>query len=513
MKKTIKSVIFLAIALITIISCQKDEVDPENVPSQRVLFNSSDAFNNQVRVFGTVSLSDFSSGVVSRAWSFPSAATIDESAESIVTTFFSQPGEQRVTLNQTFKEDAFVNGTLRGRELDTTIVITVLDSIRLKLSANILNSDGSVGAALNMADNAKNEVFAGSGVRFTLETTGQPDVIDWNIESGSPETIQNVTEVDIKYRRLGTYGIDINASSNRPADSYDLGFTDLIEVIPSTEPVTLDNVEVRLDGTLALEFSREMDPASIVASEFGLTLENAGIAIPVAIKDITIDPSEGNVIIISLDGNQLYYDDEIAVSYTVGSLLTTDAVASEGFSDLPRTSYEGDELLSSGGVDSGFENDTDASSWPDQGWGGIWERYDFSISSARAHTGSQSARIEYLSNGGMIVRGVAGTFSVEEGKTYELSNWVYVEDLGNSDQNQILPELRFYCDSGFVELGISPVFKGTYPTGEWVRNAIIFTAGTTADKELLMRGFNEFNPKSLTFFFDDLSIREVVLRP
>ncbi|KAA1243301.1 hypothetical protein [Aquimarina sp. RZ0] len=513
MKKFIKTIVLLMMTFATVIGCQKDEVDTEDVPSQKIIITSAQNDNNQIRVGASITFSDNSTGVVQRLWSFPeNAANLRESGEDLITATFPRVGEYDVVLNQVFRENAFENGVLSGNELETVLTVRVLDSIKTRVRANYINpEDGSLGAALNISDDAENVIEAGRSIRYFLEATGSPQQIAWTAEGGSPDVNNdNVLEFDVAYRLLGSYGINVSASSQRPRDQDIMTFMNLVTVIPSSDPVTLDEVEIRLDGTVALEYSRAINPASIIPSEFSMTLSNDGVAIPVSIADITIDPLQANVMIVSLENDAVYFDDVASISYTAGSLATTDEVSADSFTDIPASSFEGGNLFEEVGLDVGFE--TSATIWENQPWGSPWEDYTLSVSSAQAHSGNQSVLIEYMASGGMIIANRQSKFNVESGKTYEIGVWVYVEDLGNASGSGI-PEVRFYCEQPFTDLGINPAFDAGFPTGEWIFNTVTFTSNVTGEKELLIRGDNQSNAEPLRFFMDDLSLREVTRRP
>ncbi|MGY3792030.1 PKD domain-containing protein [Aquimarina sp. 433] len=515
MKKLLKFITVLIIGLITIISCQNDDVDTD-VPSQRVIFTSEQSQANQIRVNTDLTFGDVSTGVVSRTWTFPEGvANVTQSNSDVVKATFTQVGEHNVTLNQVFEEDAFVDGELRGRELDTTIVVTVIEPIAIDLKANYINPDGTLGAALTISDNAENEVIASRAVRYTFDLVGEPLNIDWTIDGGDPETATGTNQVDVIYKRLGTYGINVDANTNRPAGQAIAAFSNLVKVIPSTDPVTLDGVQGKRDGTLALEFSREMDEATVVSDQFSINVENNGTPISATIQSVQVNPAERNILLVSLSGDQIYIDDTVTVSYTAGSLFTTDGVQADSFMDVPMDSFEqGENLLESTTIDYSFENSADDANWPYQFWGGKWELYDFSIDFSRARTGTRSGVVDMQANGGMIIAHTAGKLPIESGKTYEIGVWVFVENVGNTPAGSNNPDLRIYLrPSPDFGTGPNPEFSASFPTGEWVYSSILVTGNASEEKELLIRGDNEFNNMPIKIYMDDLFVSEVELRP
>lgn len=515
MKKLLKFITVLIIGLITIISCQNDDVDTD-VPSQRVIFTSEQSQANQIRVNTSLTFGDVSTGVVSRTWAFPEGvANVTQSNNDVVKATFTQVGEHNVTLSQVFEEDAFVDGELRGRELDTTIVVTVIEPIAIDLKANYINPDGTLGSALNISENAENEVIASRAVRYTFELVGEPLNIDWTLDGGDPETATGTNQVDVTYKRLGTYGISVDANTNRPMGQAIAAFSNLVKVIPSTDPVTLDGVQGRRDGTLALEFSREMEEATIVSDQFSLTIDNDGTSIPATIQSVRLDPVERNILLVSLSGDQIYIDDTVSVSYTAGSLFTTDGVQADSFTDVPMDSFEqGENILESTTVDFSFENSTNDDNWPYQFWGGIWELYDFSIDFSRARTGTRSGVVDMQANGGMIIGHTSGTFPLEAGQGYEIGIWSYVENIGNTPAGSNNPDLRVYWTPATnFALGPNPEISTDFPTNQWVYSSVLVTATETEDKQFLIRGFNEFNNMPIRIYIDDLFVSKVDLRP
>lgn len=517
MKRFVKLIFFLMIAITVILSCEKNDINTDDVPSQRVIYTSTQTTGNIIRVNASVTFGDVSPGVVSRLWTFPEGSSVNESAEDVVTPIFTEVGEQTINLQQVFKENAFANGALRGTEIDTTITITVLDSIRTTLKANILDSDGNLGDELTIEKDAKNQIPAGSVVRYTIEATGQPQRIEWTAEGGSPEAqTGQALEFDVTYRRLGTYDLSTNSSTQNPFDEDDLAYENLIEVIPSTEPVVLEQVKGGIDdGSLSLVFSREMDPATIQTDQFSVSIMHDGAMIPSAIDDITVDSNEGNILNISLVGGELVYtDDVVTVSYTAGTLTTTDFVAATSFSDQP-IDFGNVNLYEAGGMDFGFETSVDDSNWPYQGWGPPFDGYTFSISSAQAHSGNQSALVEMDPLKGMIIGHSDGTFAVQAGKTYEVGVWVFVESLGSTPPTNLQPDIRFYwSENTDWGVGPNPEFNSSFPVNQWVFSSITVTISADSDAQnLWIRGFNEFNPEPMRFFMDDISFRQINRRP
>lgn len=516
MKKLLKLTLLLATCFVFVNSCDKDDEAPI-VPSKRVIFTSEQNLNNTIRVDSDLTFGDVSTGVESRTWNFPEGvANVTQSGEDVVKAIFRQVGEHDVVLNQTFRESAFVGNTQIGTQIDTTITVTVVEHIKINLQANYVNPDGSLGGALNLANNAQNEVQAGRFVRYSFEPLGQPQRIEWSANGGNPSTLTGgATEVDVQYGALGVFGIDIDAGTPRPFGEDAISFTNLVKVIPSADPVFLNSIEGRRDGSLTLVYSREMDASSFVNSDFAVSiLDKTGTNIPANIQSITLDPNAGNTLVIAFDNELVYVDDTVNISYTAGSLKTADQVEADSFANIRMDAFEqSSNVFEEGGMDVSFENSTETN-WPYQFWGAPWDLYNFSVTATQAHSGINSASIEILPNGGMIIGHTDGNFTAETGKDYEMGVWTYVESVGNNEAGQFDPDLRLYWfPSTDWGVGPNPAFVPDFTIGEWVFTSIFVKFTHDGATTLNIRGFNEFNSESVKLYMDDLSLREVILRP
>ncbi|MDO6492269.1 MULTISPECIES: PKD domain-containing protein [unclassified Cellulophaga] len=506
-------------SFIFIASCNEDDTEGLTEPSHRVIFTSEMDFENKVEINGSITFGDASPGVVSREWNFPEGtANVSNSAEQNVKATFKKAGVHNVTLNQVFKNDAYVGTQLKGKELDTTIVVTVLNPVKTEIKANYINPDGTLGAALDISDNAENEVVASRSVQFSYVVDGEPEVFKWNIDGGDPATFDGTdTEINVKYKRQGTYNLSFAATRQRPFGGDTISFKNLIKVIPSTDPVDLEKV-VDKNGAIALVFSREMDVTSLNAADFNVTITNNETNIPATVGTVNIDSDEGNIVLINLDGTTIYNNDIINVSYTKGTLKTLDGVESESFVDNQLIFNKVNILKESSDYDYSFENST-AANWPYTNWGAPWDAYSLEISTDQAQDGTKSAYVEMDANGGMIIghKTTSGdniTFSVEAGKTYEIGVWVYVTSLGNNNAAGFDPDLRFFWfpDTDWAVSG-NPNFGSDFAVGKWVYSSTFVEFSTTGDKSFQIRGYNQDNPEVISFYMDNLSVSEASLRP
>lgn len=523
--KNLLSYIILGTITIGLLSCEKEYEAPMEENNHVSIVTSQMNFENTIQVEEDITLGDVSRGVVSRTWTFPEGVVdiVDSdndisSTAAVVKAIFNKPGTYPVQLNLQFAGDAWVGDQQQGSTFDTTIQVKVLDFVKVAIQANYINEDGSTGDPLTISELAKNEVTASKSVRYTYTVEGEPADFLWEFEGGDPGVVKtSETEIDIKYKRMGTYGLRFIASRNRPFGGDTIELKDFISVVPSTDPVNLEQITEK-EGAIALVFSREMDPTTVDAGDFSVRIENKEAVINPSIGEVSIDANEGNIVLISLAGESLYNDDQVKVSYAPGQLSTLDGVSATAFTDEALVFNKVNILAEQSDFDHSFENST-ADNWPYLWWGGVWGEYDLAISSDQSIDGSQSAYIEFRPNGGMIIghRDLSGnpfSFPVEAGKVYELGVWVYVEDLGANDPAGFDPDLRFYWDPGTDwSVGGTPTFTADFKVGEWVYKSSYAQFGESGDKNFWIRGFNENNPETFKFYLDNISLAEVVLRP
>ena len=525
--KNLKIYKLLFVAALVISACDKEGDLNSPEANHRVIVTSEMNFGNAVNIGGKIDFGDVSSGVSSRTWTFPEGvvdiANSDNdvtSNESVVKAFFNTVGEHEVKLHQVFKGAAYDGTSLEGTEMDTTIVVTVLDKVKASIKANYINTDGSLGAELNMTDLAQNEVTASRSIRLTYEATGEPLNFVYEIEGGDPLTISNpVGNADVKYKKMGTYDLKFIASRARPFGADTIFIKDFVKVIPSTDPVILENITNK--GTdVAMVFSREMDASTISKANFSVKITTAkGAVINPAIQKVSVDATEGNIVLISLNNETMYDDDVVTVSYEKGTLNTLDAVAASAFSAVKVNFVKKPNLFATSGfsdVDYSFENSTVAN-FPYLWWGGEWGEYDLAMSSAKAYEGSKSAYVELRPNGGMIIgnKDASGNninFKVEKGK-YEMGVWIYAVELG-APTGTGLPNLRFYWtpDTNW-SVPSNPDFTASYPVGKWVYSSAIVEFTASANISLMIRGHNPINAQKVKFYMDNLTLSKLTSRP
>lgn len=523
MKKSIYIIKLMIVALL-LQSCEDpyEGINLEEANNQ-VIYTSEMDFENTVQVDGELAFGDVSSGIVSRMWTFPEGVVDIEgsdndvtSTESTVKAIFKVIGEHEIKLHQVFKDNAFVGLEQRGKELDTTIVVKVLSPIKLTVTANLLNNDGTIGESLNLQNGAQNEIMAGSFVRYIIKAEGEPAKYIWNLEGGDPSFSEDfVDTLDVRYKKVGEFDFGLIASRTRPQGEYIVEIENLLKIIPSTEPVSLDGAQERAGG-IALNFSREMNGNTLNPADFTVSITNKGDLIPTTVSSATLDPNEGNFVILELENQTIFNDDLVTVSYSQGELATADGVKSSDFENVPVV-FMGDNILKNTAFDYSFESSM-ASNWPYQWWGSPWDKYKFNISTAKSYDGKKSAYVTMEPNGGMIIghtdnANVPITFPVEKGKTYEIGVWVYMEDLGKSDPGANPPDLRFYWapDTNWG-VGPNPAFTSNFEIGKWVYSSALVEFANTGNYNINIRGVNEGNAQTIKFYMDNISISEARLR-
>ncbi|WP_298502939.1 hypothetical protein [uncultured Maribacter sp.] len=518
------------------VACEEQEELNLTDVNHRVIVTSEQDFANTINVGGDIDLGDISRGVESRTWTLPingsiiSGGTGQTSSENVIKAVFNKAGVYDVVLNQKFKGNVFRNEDSTTpsdtRELDTTIVVTVIDSITSVLKAHRINPDGSIGAEINLADDAEHELEASNSIRLSYTAIGEPQNINWSSEGGKPKLInQKDTEdfVDMRFNKLGSWDLQYIADRFRPTDADTLFFENVIKVIPSPAPVTLDRVAER-EGKINLEFSREIDDATVNAANFTVRIENNTdemnpIVLNPTVSLASVDNDEATIVILEIDGAQIYNDDQVYISYTPGVLSTVDGKESEAITDALLTDFTPlTNIYPETEYDYGFEV-RNVEDFPFLGWQGPWGDFDLAIEFDKVRSGAKSLKVSLRPNGGMIVQqnsgGSAVTFTLKAGTTYEFGYWMYIEsDLTALPTDTQSADIQVYpSDWGGPNLAPT-TFTSDMATGEWVYHKQVFTNGGP-DREVtwLLRGFNEFHDNALVFYWDDFFLAEVPVRP
>ncbi|GGZ67985.1 hypothetical protein [Algibacter mikhailovii] len=528
MKKIRNFNLFLFVVL-AILSCDKDELVNLVEPSHRVIVTSEMNFDNTINVGGHIDFGDISQGVESRLWTFPETvstivgASGNTSSKDVVKGLFNTPGVYDVTLNQVFKKNVYPNEDsqepIDGRELDTTIVVTVLGPVEAYIKAHYINDDGTTGEELDLSDNAENELTASKYVRLSYTADGAPEDFVWNLPGAKPDQVAEAEpEVDVRYSKLGSWDLQFIASRNRPGGADTINVKKFIKVVASTEPVTLDRVfEKTKETSIGLEFSREMDPESVNKDDFTVKIETAsGAVLNPVIANVSVDNTEGNVLVVELSNEMIYNDDTVKVSYIPGTLRTSDLVDATEIVDAVLTDFIKENLFDDpnfSDVDNSFEK-SEVENWPNLPWGAPWNAYDMSFSYDQAHSGEKSMYLEFHPEGGMIIGNVDAsgeniTFPTEKGFNYEMGAWFYVVDAGVP----VISNVRMYWRPS-TNWGVpdNPTFSADSPVGEWFYSSAIVNFSADGNESFMLRGQN-VNSETLKFYMDDLSLYKLSSRP
>ncbi|MFW2377918.1 hypothetical protein [Cellulophaga baltica] len=522
--KKIKLFGFAIVSLLAFYACTEEDEVKLTEASHRAIVTSEMNFENKINVGGHIDFGDISSGVVSRTWTFPEGvADVSTSSEAVVKATFSKVGVHNVTLKQTFENEAYADERTTpsgSTELDTTIVVTVLGDVTAQIQANYVNADGSLGAELSLVDNAENVITASNYIRLSYTAEGDPINFIWNLPNAKPNTLQNPEgDADVRYSKVGVHDLEFIASRSRPFGGDTISIKNFIKVIPSTDPVILDAVSDK-EGKVALEFSRDMDAATAAKTDFSISIETAGgTIISPQIASITTDPVDENILLLELEGERVYNNDKVMVSYTAGELSTLDAVAATSFTDEALV-FNTVNMLENSNYDYSFENTTNTN-WPYQFWGGNWGEYDFSLSSVVSQDGSKSAYVEFRPEGGMVIShtdmlGENAIVSLVAGTTYEVGVWIYIDGpfftAPYPTSGNFVSDLRFYPRSFGFEAATT-FFTEDFPVNEWVYTSAFITPGADEDVNFVIRGYNVGNGQTLKFYMDNISVAEVEIRP
>lgn len=516
------------LTILAIYGCKKEWEAPGVEPNHQVIYTSEYQFGNRVQVGGSMTFTDASKGIVSRKWSLPEGATVEGTSDTTSTTDlvhvqFNEAGLKEVNLSQSFAGAAFDGNAQRESEMDTTILINVVDSLKLIVKANFYFPDGTVGEELDLTKS--NDVQAGRMIKYTLTAIGEPSRVVYNFGGGDPDQVTYIeaeiedgtaAETIVQYKQLGTFSTSVLGNRARPGGIDTLNFVNAINVIPSADPLILTDVYVK-NGFVALDYSREIEPASVDASTFSVKITNGADELTPSILTASVDPSAKNIVLIALDGETVYDDDVVMVSYQGGILQSTDFGPAEEFVDRLLVHRPSANVLESSLFDYSFETSI-ADDWPYLNWGAQWEKYTLDMVDTEAYHGGKSARLEMESGGGAIFSHNQN-FTMEAGKSYELGMMIKVESgVANiNDAATEVPSMLVYFGNPTIDWAADR-FNFTTQTvvGDWIyARCTFYSPKGSGDYRLVFRPFNPetANPDPLVLYMDNISLREVNLRP
>lgn len=511
----LKSLYYIALSLLmagTAVGCSSDD-DTNYEVNNRYVMTSFGTNPNVIQVHGEMSFIDLSRGVVSREWSFPDCTfTADDSVKiatsdaEVIKVQFAEPGTYNIHLNQVFGGEVYYNLTNTGSNIyDEDIIVEVIDSLRANFSMFEVNDD----MVLPVSKGALNEVTAGHVVRFTSTATGRPTTNNWAItrEDGYLRTLEG-TEVDFKFAAPGNYSVQYNCSSSYGAD--EMLVEDVITVVASTEPVTLDLVDRQAANQAGLVFSRSIgDVSTCPVTAFTVSITNNEVAQDCAVTELSVNE---NIVNLHLT-TDIFNSDVITISYDaeVGDLMTADGMKVESFTDVPLTEFHVENLLKETSYDYSFENQ-EVTDWVDCNWGGSWAMYTLAISDAYAHSGTKSLKLDMEALGGAIFQlnkgGVPVSFDIDTTKKYMVGFWVYSAALGDSPEGQ--PNFAFYWAKS-TDWGTPQMSPLATDQGKWVFLTKEISAPASPNYWWI-RGNNNANSQPVTMYVDDITLTELEVR-
>lgn len=521
-------------------ACKEDHII--SIPSHKLTLNSSENNGNKTEVGARVSLGDISTGIESRKWTIEegvadiiNADNDTESTASVLNFRFLKTGMQNITLSQVFKENAFVGVedevNSGKKEFEETFTFEVLEQIKLSnVEAAVLDSNGNTEKLLTLENDALNEVSAGKTVRYSFDVVGQPETIvaeseGANAVEGSEiiDLENNKASIDVKYSKVKNYNVSLTASRLNPVGNGALAFTNLITIVGSTEPVTLESTSI-INGKITLAFSREMEASSVNANDFSITLKNkSNVTIPASIQNVAVQSGDATLVDLTLNGETVYDDDIATVSYTKGSFATTDGVLLESFTNQQAISGGGNILV---GTDYDF--DFEKSGTGIENWRSnttfcgpcIAENSSYEYSTEQAKTGSTSLKLNVLQGGvaalvNTTTSGVDIEYPIVSGQTYEIGLWAYVPASHNFGPSQV--NIRTFTNdgSGALDPGFpSLILNNSTPKDTWVYGSVTASFNSTSAKLIMRIRNNIAGPvQPVSIYLDNITIKAVNPRP
>ncbi len=536
MKSLVKYILLLLIPVSSFVGCSKDEIEHDQI-NHSVITTSFGTSAPIMQVNDHMSFVDLSRGVVSREWTFPADVTTDMDGYPILTSssdnqkvIFTEPGEYYVNVTQTFMGDVYVGDQFTGGTTnEQTIYVNVRDSVRASYTAVNLADNSDV----NVKDGAKNEVEAGSTIRFTVTSTGEPSANTFTLfnETGTLSTVSASEDAttgdiyaDIQLAMTGVWSVKLQSSSDFGVSTIE--YTDLFEVIPSTDPIYLSGASrttTAPGSVVALTFSRGMVKESGFSNDaFTIAATNDTRVLDISVTDVSIS---GNIVNLTLS-DMIYSSDIVSLSYdnTLGTLsaidnadITLDSFADEG------VMFPVVDIMAGVGYDVGFEGST--CNWTYLWWGGQWSNYLSDLSSAQVHSGAQSFKIEMsqevgitgspdtsAGSSGAIMANKVETFPVTAETVYLLAMWTYVESLSPNLGTDATDLMLSFNENTVWDRQIT--FNADTPIGEWVQRTVQLPAGSyTGDATIMLRGNNKEYNTPFIIYLDDLTLSEAETRP
>lgn len=412
-KNVLKSLIAILSIAFVFSGCQNNDKEYD-LPSHSVVEVSHQYQNFTVQINQEVSVADLSSGVVDRTWSLDEGVEaivykldkdvpdileirdllrdrnnlsdeelaivlekIQLGDQTVLPTYkdavlklsFPTGGVYNVYLKHTFQENAYVEQEETKRDttvVDRMVTINVFERVLFTdFTVSELDTNGNPGTPMpilveNNTITQRATVTAGKTARIGFNYSGSPDNVE--VTSGNAKLVENslvlnadgTGSIDVKYSRVGEYDLVVNGVRATPAANYTITLENAVEVIPSTDPVTIDRSVVNSDLGITLAFSREMDEATLLPTDFAVNItDKNGNNVPVTVDTAVLDPQDAAILYLTLAGDSAYDDDTVTVSYTKGTFSTTDGVLLENQTDLAVLTGQNPNIIGDAGM---FEN-------------------------------------------------------------------------------------------------------------------------------------------------------------
>lgn len=529
--KTILKGILGLFMILASVSCQ-EEIGPAGpTTNHRVFYTNQSTNANTINVGGRIDFADVSQGVEFREWTFPESAQLDAGVNEVqVSAIFQEAGVFEIKLFQQFADSAFVerDPVKRGHELDTTFNVTVLPLVEVtSVSANLLNSDGSLGNEVVLQDGAQTEIFAGSTLRLTYAAIGDPSEISGDFH-GSVLVGQDTDNgtFDVKFGSLGVFSLSAYLTRPQPRSADTVAYTDYIKTVSSPDPVIVNNVS-DTEGNVLVEFSRDLDPTTVNSSDFSVKIETlSGATLTPLIESAELDPNNAAAVLLTISGDQVYSDDNVTATYTAGSLKSADQKLADSFVDeeLVHTVHN---FLEADNYDYSFDRPWAEVAWvhnfnPAYSWwnGALSTDFVATKSSEQVHDGAFSLKVDAnaaVKNVGIFPQNGDGSQHLMNyegiGETAKLSAWVYLETTlenpGNSHLKLRMPELEM----GWGAHGPAEFFNAV-PAGEWVLvEDIVSTANASGVGATVCVNPVNFATNRLVFYIDGMVLQTWNARP
>ncbi|WP_109833167.1 hypothetical protein [Reichenbachiella versicolor] len=540
-KKKIYSNVSVVLAILVMLlgACGEEMNQWEvNNEAQRFVMVSQASNENIINIGGRIEFSDASRGVATREWGIPDKDSVtvlegDEGA-SLLSVRFDKAGEYAISLHQIFEDSAYAEDedSKRDIELDTMYRVSVLPLIDIvSFKANILEN-GVLGQEISLQDSAEIALVDGTTVRYTFETEGKVNsIVDSDFDGGL--LVEESTNVgngtfDIVYNGLDkVFDLEAILARTNPRSSDTVKYVDFIKLIESQEPLTLVNV-IEREGRAYLKFSRSIKSSSIDKDDFEVKITPEGgseMTATISTAALDTDPS---TIVLTLDGDQIYSDDEAVVSYTVGSLeadAKNSSFPAEAFSD-ESIEHEEINILVAQDYDYGFEN-TSSVSWGNLPAAGgylpnVADHTTTVVTDASvAHSGSSYLKMAVNPAPGLatppsraatepsLSAGGYHTFDADLG-IYKVSVYLKTENNGGTRFGSLGfdSNCRLYVAAAATQGNFS-VLRGwssiSPENEEWTQYSFVFTADRNSDYRFVPFAVNT-GVEQLIIYWDDISM-------